>query len=513
MDKKLKALFLAHWLVAMCSAFIPSSKSSRLQCLIETLKPSQLKGRAEYPGMDSMLSGSIRTRTGIEMLDSYSNGSSDKVKQRPGKDIAFYLISFPNLYDTDEKSRTVTEASNDTSKSNKALKDWKEYCLGDGGVYFDQRPNALKALNTLLAKVVTIQIIRHFDLEKDDWHKLTVETAVLSTCARFEILVAVELKDLVLVSKNEGRNSGDTIAIRDLVNDAILSSIARQIMFQQQRISYRIQKRLPLNIFDRPSRIRQDLPIHIENGQNDLYDSYIQSLKDELLFTGTNHAVIERLCLIASGLQDRPIFRPFSARDSHIMQQLKRTSDGAISVIHENPLSDSVMKPEQQPQEQLQQEGMQSLISSTIRNSTYCKVLFDAALQSGKAARSSKVVPILDELREMSKGADGPLDLSAAAAESAKIMAVAPAVISCTSKLRAMMASSAITELRDRATLLAKEANMNLNGNEGKDIRSLLHGPTIQLRQGELVDVEKVLKEVEAVTTKLNSKTNQRSNV
>jgi len=28
-----------------------------------------------------------------------------------------------------------------------------------------------------------------------------------------------------------------------------------------------------------------------------------------------------------------------------------------------------------------------------------------------------------------------------------------------------------------------------------------------------LVDVEKVLKEVEAVTTKLNSKTNQRSNV
>ena len=510
MNKKLKVLLLAHWLVAICSAFIQSPKSSRLQCLIEPLKTSQLKGRIEYPGMDSRLSGSIRTRPGIEMLDGCSNVSSEKAK-RPGKEIAFYLLAFPNLYNTDEKSRTVTEASapNNTKKSNKQLKDWKEYCLGDGGVYFDQRPNALKALNTLLAKEITIQIIRHFDLAKDDWHKFTVETAVLSTCARFEILVAVQWKDLVLASKDEGRDSSDTITIRDLVNDSILSSIARQIMFQQQRISYRIQKRLPLNIFDRPSRIRQSLPKNMANGQTHIYDSCIQSLKDDLLFTGTNHAVIERLCLIAAGLQDRPIFRPFSARDSHIMQQLKRTSDGAISVIHENLLSDPVMKPEQQLKQQLQQEGTQSLISSCTRNSTYCKVLFDAALQSGKAARSSKVVPILDELRERSNGADGPPDLSAAAAESAKIMAVAPAVISCTSKIRAMMSSSAITELRDRATLLAKKANVNLNGNEGKDVRSLLHGPTMKLRQGEFVDVEKVLKEVESVTTKLNYKTKQ----
>jgi hypothetical protein len=453
------------------------------------------------------------------MLDGCStNVSSEKVK-RPGKEIAFYLLSFPNLYNT-KLSRTVTEASssasapapNNTTKSNKVLKDWKEYCLGDGGVYFDQRPNALKALNTLLAKEITIQIIRHFELAKDDWHKFTVETAALSTCARFEILVAVEWKDLVLDSKDEGRDSSDTIiTIRNLVNESILSSIARQIMFQQQRISYRIQKTLPLNIFDRPSRIRQGLPENIANGQIHKYDSCIQSLKDDLLFTGTNHAVIERLCLIAAGLQDRPIFRPFSARDSHIMQQLKRTSDGAISFIHENPLSDSVMKPEQELQHQVQQqqEGIQSLISSSTRNSTYCKVLFDAALQSGKAARSSKVVPLLDELRERSNGADGPPDLSAAAAESAKIMAVAPAVISCTSKIRAMMSSSAITELRDRATLLAKKANVNLNGNEGKDVRSLLHGPTMKLRQGEFVDVEKVLKEVEVVTAKLNSKINQ----
>ena len=486
-------LILTQCLMAICSAFNqwPSPPlPSRQQCLRTTPFPRYITpplfNKITQSFIHLRLTGSTDGEiTGFEM-DGRTVASKKAKRPLDDKEVSVYLLSFPDLYMQNDSSTSTTDSNN--SPMNKMLKEWKEYCLGDGGVYFDQRPNALKALNTLLVDAIITQIVRSL-YWKDDDPNILVETAVLSTCARFEILVAVEWKGLPANSQN--RKESITVQMGEFVNSAILSSIATQIMFQQKRISYKVQRRLPFNILDRPSRIKQDFPIGIANGEKDLHDNYTRSLKNDLLFTGGDHDVIERICLIAAGLQDRPIFRPFSARDSHIMQQLKRTSEVAVS---------SEVRPRKKPS-----KPSPPIPLSKSTRSTYCKLLFDAALQSGKAARSSKVVPILGELRELSKGADGPLELSAIAAESAKTLAVAPVVSMCISKLQAMKAANAIKELRDRAKYIANEANIDLNDDEGKEVRRILHVPTMKLREGALVDVERVMKEVEAITTKLKS--------
>lgn len=181
--------------------------------------------------------------------------------------------------------------------------------------------------------------------------------------------------------------------------------------------------------------------------------------------------VSRRLCLIGAGLQDRPIFRPFSSRDAHVMAQIKRSSDGAV---------------QQGPDEK-----------SFDTTTTYCKILFDVALQCGKAARSPKAVPILDDLRSASNGADGPPELSKAAALSAVKLAVNPAVVMCSAKLKAMEATNEILRLREGAADLTRQSGRRLDSAGCVPIRNLLHEPTIRLREGKSVDIEKVLKDVQ----------------
>mmetsp|Transcript_4650 Transcript_4650/g.5388 ORF Transcript_4650/g.5388 Transcript_4650/m.5388 type:complete len:152 (-) Transcript_4650:916-1371(-) len=79
------------------------------------------------------------------------------------------------------------------------LERWKRYCLGDGGVYFDQRPKTLTALNCLLCQ----EMVRAFGIsasldgetnENDDVDvDVDAECAIISTCARLGIIVSVEL--------------------------------------------------------------------------------------------------------------------------------------------------------------------------------------------------------------------------------------------------------------------------------------------------------------------------------
>lgn len=493
----MKLFVVLQCLLAICSAFNqqhywPSPPiNSRPQSLTNAPLPRYATSFNNIAQDIAQLKFSGSSDADMTRLErhSWTAVASKIAKSSPGgKEVSVYLLSFPNLY----VNNCPSAAGSNNSPMNNLLKDWKEYCLGDGGVYFDQRPKALRALNTLLADAIMTHIGR--DLAWKDYNpNILVETAVISTCARFEILVAVEWKGLP-TNCQDRNESITTVQIGDFVSSAIVSSIARQIMLQQKRISYMIQRRLPFNILDRPSRIKLDLPSSIANEEKDLHDNYVRSLKHDLLFTQGDHDVIERICLIAAGLQDRLIFRPFSARDSHIMQQLKRTSEVAAS-LGAAYLSKKKASP----------PSPSMPMGASATSSTYCKILFDAALQSGKAARSSKVVPILDELRELSKGADGPPELSAIAAESAKTLAVAPVVAMCVSKLQAMKASTAIQEMRDRARYIAKEANIDFDDNAGREIRRMLHIPTMKLREGQLVNVEKVMKEVEAMTMKLNS--------
>jgi hypothetical protein len=385
------------------------------------------------------------------------------------KNVGAYLVSFPELYQIENGNAKISNTS-------KTMRAWKEYCLGDGGVYFDQRPKALKALNTLLSMEIATYLQRQLD--GDDYenkNELTVEAAVLSTCARFEILVTVE-KYSRIVEANVDDTQPELLLV-DSVQQIVVNIISEQICFQRRRKRYMLQTLLPFTILDLPSRIRNNIPEPKSSKANTFLHEYSKNLFNEVLITEGVYNVSKRLCMIAAGLQDRPVFRPFSARDSHVMQQIKRTADGTLSYT--------------------------TKVSETSSKSTYCKLLFDSALQSGKACRSPKALPILDELREASSGADGPEHLSRKAAKSAETLAIIPTVNNCVSKFKSIEASNSILDLREGASMLVKEAGLDFGGDECKGVRKLLHEPTMKLREGQHVDIAQVLRLVDVEVSTL----------
>jgi len=390
--------------------------------------------------------------------------------------IGVYLLSFPNLYQNNITiNSNISSTAIDPGNSlfwRKKIKQWKQYCLGDGGVYFDERPETLKALNGLLCKTLTEKLReserhRFRKNELDATNSTIVEIVVLSTCARFEILSVVQYTDSAFISNN---------AIRDMVQQSILETIVQQIHYHQSRWSFRIQKKLPFNVFDRPSRICNEIPLP---KQSKIDSHLLNALYDEIHITEGVKDVSERLCLIAAGLLDRPIFRPFSSRDTHVMHQIKQSS---ICSVTSAPKAVHVDE------------------NTAANDSTkYCKILFDAALQSGKGARSFKVVPILHELRDASHGANGPPDLSARAADSAIHLAVRPAVDVCVSKFKAFQATQSIVGFRQVVESFVQNitgGKIHLENRSCANIRRLLHSATMELREGNHVDIDAFLEEV-----------------
>uniref|UniRef100_A0A6S8U7D7 Uncharacterized protein n=1 Tax=Chaetoceros debilis TaxID=122233 RepID=A0A6S8U7D7_9STRA len=382
------------------------------------------------------------------------NALIDQELLSPKKHTDVYLFSFNKLYESKKKR--------DLSQASLSLKRWKNYCLGDGGVYFDERPKSLKALNSQISTRIASDTSHFFE----ERNTSLIETAVLSTCARFEVVV-------VMSRSKSQEDPGFNPDSDDAIKDSLVGALAEQIIFQECKKSYLLKSLLPFSVFDKPQRIcsntseRIKSPFALKSLQ-----TLTDAMKDEVMVTVNVENVSRRLCLIGAGLQDRPIFRPFSSRDAHVMAQIKRTADGAVQ----------------------QHSDEKSLDTATA---TYCKILFDAALQCGKAARSSKAVPILDELRSASNGADGPPELSKAAALSAVKLAVNPAVAMCTAKLKAMEATNDILRLREGAAGLTRQSGRRLDSVGCAPIRNLLHEPTIRLREGKYVDIEKVLNDVQ----------------
>jgi len=199
--------------------------------------------------------------------------------------------------------------------------------------------------------------------------------------------------------------------------------------------------------------------------------------------------VTERLLLLASGLLERKIFRPFSSRDSHVMAQLKQSATGALRKSY-------TLKSLNEDNNMLLYNH-QNNNKNEQHNIRYIKMIFDAALQAGKASRSSKVVPILDELRDQSKGADGPIKLSKIAAESAKTLAIKPVLKACVARFKAMEASESIAALQSSAKSLADEAGIDLKADDGKLLRRILHQPMVDLRDGKDIDKENILQMIQ----------------
>ena len=287
-----------------------------------------------------------------------------------------------------------------------------------------------------------------------------IECAVLSTCARLEIIFATNCEKEI---HEEG----------EIIKAAAADFLAWQISHRHQgRIISFLKRVLPLSFVDKPSRIRRVNESDLNQNQRRMYEALVEDLKGQIVYISGVEEASTRLCLIAAGLLDRKTFRPFSARDQHVMKQLKTTLACARGLVCDCSKSD--------------RKGVDTL-----------KIILDSALVAGKGARSPKTVPILDELRQASSGADGPPELSKQAADSAKELAVEPAIRSCVVKLKARQASDSISFLREETRKLTEKVGFSLESSEGLHVRSLLHQPLFDLRNGKDVDIQSVLKRVE----------------
>jgi len=362
------------------------------------------------------------------------------------------------------------------------LRRWKRYCLGDGAVYFDQRPKTLEALTKMLSLKVASDLLQVGEVRQesssDSDHCANVECAILSTCARLEIIISIELASSIIMN-NE---------IESLIKDATAQFLSDQIISQRRKkLSYIINRILPFSVFDKPSRLHTESFPQVQNQDSSKTKELMTSFLENMECTTGIYDVSRRMCKVAAGLQDRATFRPFSARDAHIMAQIKQTVPfglhlslkGVNTDVDDQPI---LLKNHKQPE---------------LSSVKVTKLVFDTALHAGKAARSPKVVPILNILRDESNGADGPQDLSRQAALSAINLAVDPSVKTCVAKVKAMEASSAISELQARVKRKSKDMGIRVGSENDKRLKSMLHKRTMDLRNGKAVDIEEVLKTLE----------------
>ena len=463
------------------------------------------------------------------------------------KELDVFILTFPKLYtfdieegDADNIYDGSNLAAKETAKQNpkiskymQLLKRWKYYVLGDGGVYFDQRPKSLSRLNQQLLDVISKELGPQINStikaatsinsniilpQEELFQNMEIECAVISTCKRFEILITMEVEVESSINNNNCTNIEKQHRI-DIIKSIIASYFAKQITLQRRKL--KLLGVIPFLAFprDRPSRIKtissNNSLIQQRQQQNEMYNELKETIHEQIIIVNGIQNVTKRLIQLASGLLDRPIFRPFSSRDSHIMFQLKKTSDSSQRRQFSYSKEEEHQSNNDTNDDELTNEDMgpNRAIIVTHRNNhnnhrncctKYSKILFDAALQGGKAARSPKVVPILNQLKEESKGADGPPQLSAKAAESAMILAVTPTVISCVERFKAMEATDRIVALRNDAKKIAvgKGIDIEKGTDDGaKLIRKLLHEPVTNLRRGNSIDVDVILSQIDDQTS------------
>lgn len=458
------------------------------------------------------------------------------------KELDVFILTFPELYELDNEEDYNNNDDNHASKENgkirrnskrskylQLLKRWKCYVLGDGGVYFDQRPKSLLRLNQQLLDEIakelqslsnaTLKVApsinsNNINQQEKIIQSVEIECAVISTCKRFEILITMETETKSSIDNNKLNNNNKHKEDRiDTIKSIIASYLTEQIINQRRKLKLLgIIPFLTLPL-DKPSRIK-NLPSNYlfaqqKKQQKEKYNELEETIKEEITIVNGTQNVSKRLIQLASGLLDRPIFRPFSSRDSHIMFQLKKTSEGSQrrQLLFSNEYS-------KQQHPSYDSTNDYELTSEETHNTAYgnnhkklencrtkySKIIFDVALQGGKAARSPKVVPVLNQLREESSGADGPPQLSAKAAESAMILAVTPTVISCVERFRALEATDRIVALRNDARKIANRKGIDIekgDDDNAKTIRKLLHEPLSNLRRGNSIDIDAVLSQID----------------
>lgn len=305
---------------------------------------------------------------------------------------------------------------------------WKDSVLGDGRDFFVPKPKTLTALNRLL-------------LERCSFVQ---ECAVLSNCARFEILVW----------------SADPKTDPLTIQHQVAHVLAAQLEAHQKQ-PMTIQRILAKQFsgIDTPDSIDTKAAPCTN-------DAILKDITSYWNCISGVESVCHYLCLVAAGMAIRPnrpelkvpVFRPFSSRDAHILLQLKR---------------------------------------SPTEGGNHVRLLWDAARSAGKAARDTNRVPELASLRPYGTSdhkkysIDPPIALQEAVTQAAMQRAIEPTVRDCIERWNAMHMSSRIITLRQRIERMAQ------TDEERKWLRKEIHQPSMDLRQGIDIDVESLVQELE----------------
>ena len=233
---------------------------------------------------------------------------------------SFHLVSLPPLY-APSSSSSLLSTSSQQKISPKCIRDvwsWKDKCLGDGRDYFVPRPRAIKALCDLLLEVDDKIFLEHGVTGIPEGK--VKEVAVLSNCARMDILFVVE------------SSSSESCCIDQLLCLHTASTLARQVCsYNDSRKGSVLWDTLGVgSVLDLPGMIDEDPPTAIDVER-------VKEMAEELNHLNGIENVSRHLCRVAIGVADRPsrpgrqvLFRPFSSRDAHIMLQLKRTKEVSI---------------------------------------------------------------------------------------------------------------------------------------------------------------------------------------
>lgn len=275
------------------------------------------------------------------------------------------------------------------------------------------------------------------------------ECAILSNCARLDILVSLDFGQSII-------NSGqEEIDVKRIISAVVSSQLE---VFQSKKTERNAFIEGVSSLLDLPGMVDETIDISVE---------VTTELESLLEIKSEVDDILRHFSFVAAGLAQRAsrpdrdvVFRPFSSRDAHIMLQLKRTAE-------------------------------------VSKEFTTMKTIFDTALSSGKGARNPKECPSLNKL----KGYDGegkysqaaPPKLARDVADDVVDLIIEPQVQKGIQRLRANAAASSITYLRSQAELLYNPDDKD----SAKIVNRLLHEPTMKLRDGVDVDVAKIISSIQ----------------
>ena len=437
---------------------------------------------------------------------------------------SMHLISLPPLEDS-------SSLSSSQIKIVKEIWKWKDIVLGDGRDYFIPRPRALRALSQILIRRSFEQVLslgEDIDGSGNDNGKNNVkldatieECAILSNCARMDVLLYVTTNvtstntsdDIINKNKNAIENQV-LVATKTLVSNCLVNQLTLyQTMRNNGKEGGTTAGPSPMNIFWEGISSFLDLPGMVitdpETNKSNQHDknTIIESSSDTTTATTETSQtlmtllecssqledILSHFCLVAAGLAKRnsrpgrPVtFRPFSSRDAHIMLQLKRTVEVLVS-----------MDKEQQQDKQ--------------QNSNHVKLVLECALSAGKAARDVNTVPILAQLKkydcEGKYSTSAPTQLAAKAIKDVKKLAIQPAIDRCMDKLKSQKYTEQILRFKqqvDHKMTMSrqKEGECDSKRHNSILIKQMVHDTIVELRNGDDIDTEKILSQIDVELSK-----------